>query len=141
VVAPQFMWSKRCRNNLAIVFAVAMCANVGMWFERFVIIVVSLHRDFIPSAWAMYYPTWVDLGMFAGSFGLFFTMFLLFCRFLPMIAMAEVKTVLPQAHPHAAHPELHGNQTRFDFQPDERDHIPPMKPGEAKQAIRDWTGI
>ena len=75
--------------------------------------------------------------MFAGSFGLFFTCFLLFCRFLPMVAMAEVKTVLPQAHPH--HP--HGNTTRFDYNPDERDHVPPMKPGERKQIVRDWTGI
>ncbi|MEO6436017.1 MAG: hypothetical protein ABIP55_09675, partial [Tepidisphaeraceae bacterium] len=109
----------------------------GMWFERFVIIVISLHRDFLPSSWAMYVPTWVDLVMFAGSFGLFFTMFLLFCRFLPMVAMAEVKTVMPEAHPH----DSHGNQHRWDYQPDERDNIPPMKKGDAKRAIRDWTGI
>jgi molybdopterin-containing oxidoreductase family membrane subunit len=70
-----------------------------MWFERFVITITSLHRDFLPSSWAMYKPTWVDLCMLAGSFGLFFTLFLLFCRFLPMVAMAEVKAVMPQAHP------------------------------------------
>ena len=82
VIAPQLLWSKRLRQNLIVVMFVAMCVNIGMWFERFVIIVTSLHRDFLPSSWGMYMPTWVDLGMFAGSFGLFFTMFLLFCRFL-----------------------------------------------------------
>jgi molybdopterin-containing oxidoreductase family membrane subunit len=137
VIAPQLLWSKRLRQNLAVVMFVAMCVNIGMWFERFVIIVTSLHRDFLPSSWGMYMPTWVDLGMFAGSFGLFFTMFLLFCRFLPMVAMAEVKTVMPEAHPH----EAVGNQHRWDYQPDERDNIPPLKPGETRQAIRDWTGI
>ena len=137
VVAPQFLWSKKLRSNLFVVMCVVMCVNIGMWFERFVIIVTSLHRDFLPSSWGMYMPTWVDLGMFAGSFGLFFTMFLLFCRFLPMVAMAEVKTVMPEAHPH----EAQGNQHRWDYQPDERDNIPPLKPGETKQAIRDWTGI
>ncbi len=65
-----------------------------MWFERFVIIVVSLHRDFLPSSWAMFYPTWVDMSVFVGSIGLFFTMFLLFIRVLPSIAMAEVKLIL-----------------------------------------------
>ncbi len=71
-----------------------------MWFERFVIIVTSLARDFLPSSWGYFKPTWVDICTFAGTFGLFFTLFLLFCRFLPMVAMAEVKTVLPAAHPH-----------------------------------------
>ena len=138
VLAPQLLWSKTLRNNLAVVMFVAMCVNVGMWFERFVIIVSSLHRDFLPSAWGMYVPTWVDIGMFAGSFGLFFTMFLLFCRFLPMVAMAEVKTVMPQSHPHEG---PHVNRHRFDYWPDERDQLPPMKPGEARQNIRDWTGL
>ena len=69
----------------------AMLVNVGMWFERFVIIVASLSRDFLPSSWGMYCPTWVDICMLVGSFGLFFTLFLLFCRYLPMVAMAEVK--------------------------------------------------
>jgi Ni/Fe-hydrogenase subunit HybB-like protein len=136
VVAPQVLWIKAMRTNLVVVFIVAMFVNVGMWFERFVIIVTSLHRDFLPSSWGMYMPTWVDLGMFAGSFGLFFTMFLLFCRYLPMVAMAEVKTVMPEAHPHGAV----GDAARFDYQPDETEP-PPMKPGERWQAIRDWTGL
>ena len=137
VVAPQFLWSRKLRSNLLVVMLVVMCVNVGMWFERFVIIVTSLHRDFLPSSWGMYMPTWVDIGMFAGSFGLFFTMFLLFCRFLPMVAMAEVKTVMPEAHAHGGH----ASRQRWDYQPDERDNIPPAKPGETKRAIRDWTGI
>jgi molybdopterin-containing oxidoreductase family membrane subunit len=143
VVAPQLLWNHKLRKNLWIVMFCAIWANIGMWFERFDIISLSLHRDFLPSSWSMYYPTWVDIGMLCGSFGLFFTMFLLFCRFLPMVAMSEVKTVLPAAHPH--HGQLHGedqaNLKRFDYQPDERDNVPPPKPGEIKQNIRDWTGI
>jgi len=99
---------------------VAMCVNVGMWFERFVIIVTSLTRDFTPSAWANFVPTWVDLCLLAGSFGLFFTLFLLFCRFLPIVAMAEVKTVMPAAHAHSgAHGESVGDEKRSDYWPDE----------------------
>jgi molybdopterin-containing oxidoreductase family membrane subunit len=69
-----------------------------MWFERFVIVVTSLHRDFLPSSWGYYIPTWVDWLTMAGSFGLFFTLFLLFLRFVPIMALAEVKAVMPQAH-------------------------------------------
>jgi hypothetical protein len=74
--------------------------NIGMWFERFVIIVTSLHRDFLPSAWGYFSPTIWDVSCLLGSFGLFFTLFCLFVRFLPMVATSEVKTVLPQADPH-----------------------------------------
>jgi molybdopterin-containing oxidoreductase family membrane subunit len=99
-VAPQLFWFKKCRTSIPIMMFVAMCVNVGMWLERFVIVITSLHRDFLPSSWAIFIPTRIDILMFVGSFGLFFTLFLLFCRFLPMIAMAEVKTVMPQAHAH-----------------------------------------
>jgi molybdopterin-containing oxidoreductase family membrane subunit len=71
-----------------------------MWFERFVITVTSLHRDFLPSSWGYFTPTWIDIGLLVGSFGLFLTLFLLFLRFVPMVAMAEVKGVMPQADPH-----------------------------------------
>ena len=98
VVAPQAFWFKRCRTTPWMMLIVAVLVNVGMWFERFVIIVVSLSRDFLPSSWGMFYPTWVDLSMLACSFGLFMTLFLLFCRYLPMVAMAEVKGVLPHEH-------------------------------------------
>jgi Ni/Fe-hydrogenase subunit HybB-like protein len=93
VLVPQFLWFKRVRTNVAIVFGISLLINVGMWFERFVIIVTSLHRDFLPSNWAMYRPTTIEVATLVGSFGLFFTCFLLFCRILPMIAMAEVKGV------------------------------------------------
>jgi len=100
VIAPQLMWVRAFRRNWAIVYFCAMCANAGMWFERFVIFVISLHRDFLPSAWRMYYPTWVDIFTFVGTLGIFFTLFLLFIRFLPMVAMSEVKSVLPASDPH-----------------------------------------
>ncbi|RYE21858.1 MAG: hydrogenase, partial [Sphingobacteriales bacterium] len=72
----------------------SIVVNIGMWFERFVIIVTSLHRDYLPSSWVMFYPSWVDVGVFIGSIGLFFTMFLLFIRVFPSVAMAEVKLLL-----------------------------------------------
>jgi molybdopterin-containing oxidoreductase family membrane subunit len=94
VLLPQFLWLRRFRTNLVAVWVLSVLINVGMWFERFVIITTSLERDFVPSTWADYAPTAVELATLAGSFGLFFTCFLLFCRFLPMIAMAEIKGVL-----------------------------------------------
>ncbi|HSP13582.1 MAG TPA: quinol:electron acceptor oxidoreductase subunit ActD [Thermoanaerobaculia bacterium] len=94
VVIPQLYWFRRVRRNLAGVFVISIFVNIGMWFERFIIIVTSLHRDYLPSSWAMYRPTIIEILTLAGTFGLFFTAFLLFCRFLPMIAMAEVKGVL-----------------------------------------------
>lgn len=94
VISPQLLWFKKIRTNLVFVFVLSLVVNVGMWFERFVIIVTSLHRDYLPSSWAMYTPTFVEFGEFIGSFGLFFTCFLLFARFLPVVNMAEVKGVL-----------------------------------------------
>lgn len=93
VIWPQLLWIKAIRTNLVLVFIISIIINVGMWFERFVIITTSLHRDFLPSSWAMYSPTWVEVCTFIGSFGLFFTLFLLFIRFLPAIAVSEVKAV------------------------------------------------
>src|SRR6266496_2387423 len=80
VVVPQLFWSKKMRTNLGVMFAVSVLVNIGMWFERFVIIVTSLHRDFLPSSWGYYRPTLVDIFTFIGTFGLFFTLFLLFIR-------------------------------------------------------------
>jgi Ni/Fe-hydrogenase subunit HybB-like protein len=94
VVIPQLLWIKRVRRNLVLVFMITIAVNIGMWFERFVIIVTSLERDFLPSSWASYMPTTVEVATFIGSFGLFFTCFLIFCRFVPVIAMAEIKGVL-----------------------------------------------
>jgi Ni/Fe-hydrogenase subunit HybB-like protein len=98
VVTPQFLWVKRFRQNVLLLWVVAIIVNVGMWLERFVIVVTSLHRDFLPSAWGMYTPTVWDWAMFVGTIGLFFTLLFLFIRFLPMIAMFEMQTLLPQAH-------------------------------------------
>jgi molybdopterin-containing oxidoreductase family membrane subunit len=104
VVLPQALWSKRVRNNLLLVFVLSLVVNVGMWFERFVIIASTLQRDFLPSSWADYAPTLVEIGTLVGSFGLFFTLFLLFCRFVPMIAMSEVKAVVAHEAAHAPAP-------------------------------------
>lgn len=100
VISPQLFWSAKNRANLWVVFGVCMMVNAGMWFERFVIIVTSLAQDFLPSSWHMYHPSWVEIWTFVGTFGIFLTLFLLFMRFLPMIAMSEVKIVLPEADPH-----------------------------------------
>jgi Ni/Fe-hydrogenase subunit HybB-like protein len=97
VVIPQVFWFKKARTSIFWMMFVAFAVDIGMWFERFVIIVTSLHRDFLPGSWGMYKPTWVDFLTLFGSIGLFLTLFLLFLRFLPMVAMAEVKQVLPQA--------------------------------------------
>ncbi len=108
VIIPQLYWSKKIRSNELILFITSILVNVGMWFERFVITVTSLHRDFLPSSWDYYKPTWVDICTFIGTFGLFFTFFLLFLRFLPMVSMAEVKAVLPEADPHHDQDESRG---------------------------------
>ena len=100
VIFPQLFWFKWFRQNLVVVFILSIVVNIGMWFERFVIIVISLHRDFLPANWGYYRPSPVDICTFIGTFGLFFTCFLLFIRFLPMIAISEVKGVTPQADPH-----------------------------------------
>lgn len=94
VVSPHLLWFKKIRSNLKLVFVISIIVNIGMWFERFVIIVTSLHRDYLPSSWADYSPTKIEIMTFIGSFGLFFTLFLLFVRVLPTINVAEVKTVL-----------------------------------------------
>jgi len=94
VITPQIFWFKKARESVAIMFIASIFINIGMWFERFVIIVTSLHRDYLPSSWGYFKPTIVDICTFVGTLGLFMTLFLLFIRFLPMIAMSEVKGVL-----------------------------------------------
>ena len=107
---PQLFWFKKCRTNLVIVFIISILVNVGMWFERFVIVVGSLYREFLPSNWGFYKPTWVDICTYIGTFGLFLTCFLLFIRFLPMIAISEVKGVTPQSDPHNPLAKTNGGQ-------------------------------
>jgi molybdopterin-containing oxidoreductase family membrane subunit len=94
VLIPQLFWFSGVRRALWLVFVISLLINVGMWLERFVIIVSSLQRDFLPSSWVTYKPTPIEIATLIGSFGLFFTAFLVFCRFVPVIAMAEVKAVL-----------------------------------------------
>jgi molybdopterin-containing oxidoreductase family membrane subunit len=93
VISPQLFWFEWVRRNMLVIFVISIFVNIGMWFERFVII-LSLERAFLPGSWESFTPTWVDMGMLIGSFGLFFTLFLLFCRFLPIVAMSEVKQVM-----------------------------------------------
>ena len=97
VLAPQALWFRKVRERTGLLMLIAMFVNVGMWLERFVIIVVSLHRDFLPSSWGIYHGTGWDWGMLIGSMGLFLTLFLLFIRFLPMISISEMRTMLPEA--------------------------------------------
>ena len=91
IVLPQLLWIKKLRRSIAFSVCVALVVCVGMWFERFVIIVTSLHRGYLPSSWTMFSPTWVDIGIFVGTLGFFFLLFLLYARSFPMIAQAEVK--------------------------------------------------
>jgi len=100
VVVPQLFWFKKLRKSIPVMFVASIFINIGMWFERFVIVVTSLSRDFLPANWDYFSPTIWDILTFVGSFGLFFTLFLLFIRHLPMISMSEVKGVLPEADPH-----------------------------------------
>ncbi|MBS1519286.1 MAG: polysulfide reductase NrfD [Bacteroidetes bacterium] len=104
VIFPQLFWFKKIRRSIPITMVLVILVNVGMWFERFVIIVTSLHRDFLPSSWAMFTPTLTDLGLLLGSFGFFFTFLLLFLKSLPLVSISEIKAVVegaqPTVHPH-----------------------------------------
>jgi molybdopterin-containing oxidoreductase family membrane subunit len=94
VISPQLFWFKKLRTNLTFTFVMSIVVNIGMWFERFVIIVTSTHRDYIPSSWSMFYPTFIDIGIFIGTIGIFFVLFLLFARYFPVLALNEVKSIL-----------------------------------------------
>jgi predicted flap endonuclease-1-like 5' DNA nuclease len=100
VFSPQFMWFKKLRTSIMFSFFISIIVNIGMWFERFVIIVTSLHRDYLPSSWTMFSPTFVDIGIFIGTIGFFFVLFLLYSRTFPVIAQAEVKTILKSSGEH-----------------------------------------
>jgi len=94
VISPQLFWFKKIRTSIVATFILSIVVNIGMWFERFVIIVTSLHRDYLPSSWAKFHPTLYDMGDFIFTFGIFFTMFFLFAKFFPVINMAEVKGII-----------------------------------------------
>ncbi|MDQ3254232.1 MAG: hydrogenase, partial [Acidobacteriota bacterium] len=97
VIVPQLLWIKRVRHSTIALFLISLVVSVGMWLERFVILVTSLHRDFLVSSWGMYSPTVFDWSMFIGTIGLFFTLLFLFIRFLPIISIFEMRTLVPQA--------------------------------------------
>lgn len=101
----QLFWFRRVRDNVALLFVLSLFVNVGMWLERFIIIVTSLHRDFLPSSWDMYWPTQWDFAIFAGTIGLFLSLFFLFIRLLPAIAIFEMRTMVPEAK---LQPQHHG---------------------------------
>ncbi len=108
LIFPQLFWVKKFRRSIPVMFFISITTNIGMWFERFVIVVSSLHRDYLPSSWDYFSPTIWDAGIYLGTFGLFFTLFFLFIRFLPMVAIAEIKGVMPQANPHF-YDHIHGD--------------------------------
>src|SRR6266545_1712866 len=97
IITPQFLWIKKLRSNLLILWLISIVVSMGMWLERFVIVVTSLHRDFLPSSWGMYQPSMWDWTMFIGTIGFFLTLLFLFIRFLPMISIFEMRTILPEA--------------------------------------------
>lgn len=96
-LTPQFLWFKKIRGNLLLLWIISVIVSIGMWLERFVIVVVSLSRDFLPSSWGMYQPSQWDWSMFIGTIGFFFALLFLFIRFLPMISIFEMRTILPEA--------------------------------------------
>ena len=95
VLIPQLFWFKKLRTSIAVMFVISITTNIGMWFERFVIVVPSLSHEFEPWQWGGYHPTWVDYAILLGSFGWFFMWFLLFIKQLPVMAIAEVKEIVP----------------------------------------------
>lgn len=110
VLSPQFFWSKKLRRNIMFTFFMSILINIGMWFERFVIIATTLARDYLPSSWSYYSPTWVEIGIFVGTMGIFFTLYLIFVRVAPVVAIAEIKSILKSsgdqyvgAHAHHGH--------------------------------------
>ncbi|MBK8625838.1 MAG: polysulfide reductase NrfD [Saprospiraceae bacterium] len=119
VISPQFFWKKSWRRNITLTFFLSILVNIGMWFERFVIIATTLARDYLPSSWSLYSPSWVEIGIYIGTFGLFFTCFLIFVRVAPVVAVAEIKSILKSAgdqyvgdnatHKHHHHDADHGS--------------------------------
>ncbi|MBM4178862.1 MAG: hydrogenase [Ignavibacteria bacterium] len=107
VVSPQVFWFKKARRNIPLMFIISIFVNIGMWFERFTIIATTLHHDFLPASWGYYSPTWVEISIFIGTFGIFLSLFLLFAKFVPVIAIAEIKSIMPGAQPSHHHHHSH----------------------------------
>lgn len=119
VISHQFFWKKSWRRNITLTFFLSIVVNIGMWFERFVIIATTLARDYLPSSWSLYSPSWVEIGIYIGTFGLFFTCYLIFVRVAPVVAVAEIKAILKSGgdqyvgenaiHHHSHHEDNHGS--------------------------------
>ena len=120
VITPQLYWIKKYRRNIALTFVLSIFVNIGMWFERFVIIVTSLHNDFLHSSWLYFLPTWVDVAIYLGTLGIFMTLFLLFARAFPVIAIAEVKSIFSISSAQARKQQLEENKK---FEKDYKDSI------------------
>ena len=125
VLVPHIFWSTRARRSIPVLFVVSILVNIGMWFERFVIIVTSLHADFLPASWGYFSPTLWDVTTLIGSFGLFFTLFCLFVRYAPMVAMSELKAVLPEA-------QVHGEDGEAEPAAEGRDPVVEVETGSGK---------
>ncbi|RPI68467.1 MAG: hypothetical protein EHM43_04825 [Ignavibacteriae bacterium] len=111
MVSPQVYWFKKARRSIPLMFVISIFVNIGMWFERFTIIATTLHHDFLPASWGYYSPTWVEISIFVGTFGIFLSLFLLFAKFVPVIAIAEIKAIMPGAQP--THHHEHGHATEL----------------------------
>ena len=119
VISPQFFWFKAVRENTALVWILSIFINVGMWFERFVITVTSLANDFLPSSWGYYSPTMYDIFLYGGTFGLFTILFCTFLKVLPILPMAEVKMVTPQADAHGPADDKKRKSRELDRRPNQ----------------------
>jgi Ni/Fe-hydrogenase subunit HybB-like protein len=117
----QLLWFKRFRESPFWLFVISIVVSIGMWLERFVIIVTSLHRDFLPSSWAMYSPSVFDISMFVGTLGFFFSLIYLFVRFVPIISIFEVRTLLPSAHVHGHQQDFEENVNEVEYTYDTTD--------------------
>lgn len=106
VIFPQLFWIKKIRRTIPVMLIIGIFVNVGMWFERFVIVVSSLSRDFLPSSWAYFKPTLIDMGILIGSFGFFFTLLLIFTKTMPVVSISEIKSIIPGAQPKHHHTEI-----------------------------------
>ena len=115
VLSPQFFWSKKLRRNVLFTFFMSIFINIGMWFERFVIIATTLARDYLPSSWSFYSPTWVEIGIFIGTIGLFFILYLGFSRVAPVVAVAEIKSILKTAGDQYVGPK-HAHKMKHDHE-------------------------
>ena len=128
VISPQVFWKRSWRRNIALTFFISIVINIGMWFERFVIIATTLARDYLPSSWSYYSPTWVEMGIFIGTMGLFMTLYLLFTRVAPVVAIAEIKSILKTAGdqytgPDAIHSHHHDDHGHDDHGHGKDNHL------------------